>query len=119
MLSSHRTFLSLGIPLSLVAVGAAAQRHARLHTMQPGSNRPSPADLNLNNSGTLPRPDPRILKENQEELKKQVQQLYTLAGELKMETERTDSASVLSLPVLKKAEQIQKIAKHIQSLARG
>jgi hypothetical protein len=119
MHSSRRTFLSLGIPLSLVAIAAAAQRHAHLPTPQRGANRQSPADLNLGNSGSLPQPDPRILKENQEELKKQVQQLYTLAGELKMETERTDSASVLSLPVLKKAEQIQKIAKHIQSLARG
>jgi len=119
MHSSRRAFLSLGIPVSLVAVAAAAQRHAHFHTLDPASNRPSPADMTVGNSGSLPRPDPRILKDKQEELKKQVQQLYALAGELKMETERTDSASVLSLPVLKKAQKIQKIAKQIQLLARG
>lgn len=76
------------------------------------------ADWNL--GADQPRPDPRVaLRERHEEIKKQVRQLYDLAGELKMEAEKTDSAAVLSLPVLKKAEQIQKIAKHIQSLARG
>jgi hypothetical protein len=119
METSRRTFLSLGIPLSLVAVAAAAQRHVRFHAPDPTSNRVGPANLNLGNSGSFPRPDSRILKENQEELKRRAQQLYTLAGELKIETERTDSTSILSLPVVKKAREIQKIAKQIQSLARG
>ena len=119
MQSSRRVFLSLGIPVSLVAVAAAAQRRPRFHTLQPGSGqRPNPADLNL--GAEQPKPDPRaVLQERQEEIRKQVRHLYDLAGELKAETEKTDSTSVLSLPVLKKAEQIQKIAKQIQSLARG
>lgn len=117
MHSSRRSFLSLGFPLTLLA---AAQRAPRWHTVQPGSGwRPNPADLNLSGPPPAPKPDPRVLKEKAGEIKKQVQQLFDLASELKTETERTDSATVLSLPVLEKAEQIQKIAKHIQSLARG
>jgi hypothetical protein len=120
MQSSRRVFLLLGIPVSLAAAAAAAQRAPRWHTVQPGSGRTqNPADLNLSRTTPLPKADPRLLKEKQEEIKKQVQQLFNLASELKTEAEKTDSASVLSLPVLKKAEQIQKIAKHIQSLARG
>lgn len=119
MQSSRRVFLSLGIPTSLLAVTAAAQRHARFRPVLPASDRPSPADLGVNSSRTVAPPDPRILKEKQEELKKQVQELYALAGELKTETEKADASAVLSLPFLKKAQQIQKIAKHIQALARG
>ena len=77
------------------------------------------ADLDLTTMSSASKPDPRILKEKQAEIKKQVQRLYDLAGELKMETDKTDSSTVLSLPVIKKAKRIQKIAKQIQSLARG
>ncbi len=72
------------------------------------------------NAPTTPPPDPRAaLQERQEEIKKQVKQLYGLASQLNSEIDKTNSADVLSLQVMKKAEQIQKIAKHIQSLARG
>ena len=71
-------------------------------------------------AGDPPKPDPRVaLQQKQEEIRKEVLHLYRLAGELKQETDKTDSSALLSLPLLKKAEQIQKIAKHIQSLARG
>ena len=120
MHSSRRTFLSLGLPLTLCAAAAAAQRTPRWHTLPPGSGqRANPADLNLGSSTPVLKADPRLLQEKQEEIKKQVQQLFELASELKTEADKTDSTFVLSLPVLKKAQQIQKIAKHIQSLARG
>ena len=120
MQSSRRFFLSLGIPVSLVAVAAAAQRLPVFRRQKPESERQDDrADLDLTTTSSAPKPDPRILKEKQAEIKKQVQRLYDLAGELKMETDKTDSSTVLSLPVIKKAERIQKIAKQIQSLARG
>jgi hypothetical protein len=120
MQSSRRVFLSLGFPFTLFAATAAAQRWKRSTPLQTRTvETQSPADQKLAGSTPFPKPDPALLKQRQEEIKKQVQELYDLAGELKAETEKTDSASVLSLPVLKKAEKIQKIAKHIQSLARG
>jgi hypothetical protein len=42
-----------------------------------------------------------------------------LATELKEEVDKTDSAKVLSVPMLKKAEEIEKLAKDIKSRARG
>jgi hypothetical protein len=107
--------------MTLAAVRAAAQGTAkgRFPTLLP---RPGQQG---NNQGMInadpPKPvDPRVaLKERQDEIREQVEKLYELAGQLKSEAEKADAAHVLSLPILKKAEQIQKIAKHIESLARG
>ncbi len=60
-----------------------------------------------------------ILKANQKDIKRDVERLAELAQELKQEVEKTDSSEVLSLPLLRKAEEIEKLAKHIKSLARG
>ena len=60
-------------------------------------------------------PDPKtILKENQKEIKKDVDQLYKLAQELKEESEKTDAYNVLSLPMIRKAEEIEKLAHSVK-----
>lgn len=67
-----------------------------------------------------PKPDTRaLLKLNQKNIKKDVQRLFELAEELKKEVEKTDSADVLSLQMVRKAEEIEKLARHIKDLARG
>ncbi len=67
-----------------------------------------------------PGPDPRaVFKANQKEIKRDARRLAELAEELKKEVEKTDSAEVLSLPLVRKAEEIEKLAKHIKALARG
>lgn len=67
-----------------------------------------------------PQPDPHaILKQNEKDLKKDVQKLFELAEELKKEVEKTDSSEVLSLNLIRKAGEIEKLAKHIKSLAAG
>ncbi len=60
-----------------------------------------------------------LLKANQKDIRKDVQRLAELAEELKAEVEKTDSAEILSLPLVRKAEEIEKLAKHIKTLARG
>ena len=59
------------------------------------------------------------LEENEKEIKKKVDKLFQLATELKEEVDKTDSAKVLSLAMLKKAEEIEKLAKDIKSRAKG
>jgi membrane-associated HD superfamily phosphohydrolase len=59
------------------------------------------------------------LEENEKNIKKKVEKLFQLATELKDEVDKTDSAKVLSVPMLKKAEEIEKLAKDIKSRARG
>ncbi len=68
----------------------------------------------------LPRPNPRALfKLNQKELKHDAQRLLELAQALEKEVEKTDSAEVLSVSLVRKAQEIEKLAKHIKSLASG
>jgi hypothetical protein len=60
-----------------------------------------------------------VLKANDKDIKSNVLKLAELAEELKREVEKTDSANVLSLPMVHKAEEIERLAKHIATLARG
>ena len=67
-----------------------------------------------------PKLDPKlILEANQKEIKKSVEKLYDLASELKAEVEKTDSVHVLSIAMLRKTDEIEKLAKEIRSRAKG
>ena len=67
-----------------------------------------------------PKLDPKlILEANQKEIKKNVEKLFDLASELKAEVEKTDSVQVLSLAMVRKTEEIEKLAKDIRSRAKG
>jgi hypothetical protein len=59
------------------------------------------------------------LEENEKNIKKKVERLFQLASELKDEVDKTDSAKVLSVAMLKKAEEIERLAKDIKSRAKG
>jgi HAMP domain-containing protein len=67
----------------------------------------------------FPRDPKAILELRQKDIKKDVERLLELATELKKEVDKTDSSAVLSMPLLRKTEEIEKLAKHIRSLARG
>jgi hypothetical protein len=67
----------------------------------------------------LQPPAKAILEANDKDIKKSVERLYQLAGELKAEVEKTDSVQVLSLAMLKKTEEIEKLAREIRSRAKG
>jgi hypothetical protein len=60
-----------------------------------------------------------VLESNSKDIKKDVQKLYQLAGDLKSEVDKTDSVNILSLTLLKKVEEIEKLAKEIKSRAKG
>ena len=66
------------------------------------------------------RINPKAIEmQNQKELRANVSKLYDMALELKDQVERTDANSTLSLSVMKKAQQIEKLAKQIKNLTRG
>jgi hypothetical protein len=60
-----------------------------------------------------------MLQANQKGIKKDVERLYELASELKAEVEKTDSVQVLSVAMLRKTEDIERLAKEIRSRAQG
>ena len=142
---SRRDFLSIG---AIVAGGIApALGIANFQSQSDNPPRPKPdsggPSLRPNGAGNgqgqsnpfppvNPRRDPtaaedsgptpdrkEVLKANDKDIKSNVLKLAELAEELKREVEKTDSSNVLSLPMVHKAEEIERLAKHIATLARG
>jgi hypothetical protein len=69
---------------------------------------------------TPPKADPKqILKQNKTQIHDDVEKLFQLASDLKAEVEKTDFINVLSLSMLQKTEQIEKLAKQVRGLARA
>jgi hypothetical protein len=65
-------------------------------------------------------PDQKAIdRAKQQELRTDVSKLFEMVSELKEQVERTDTNSTLSLSVLKKAQQIEKLAKQIKEVAKG
>jgi hypothetical protein len=66
-----------------------------------------------------PRADPRTqLKEDQKELRRDVDRLLQLAKDLKDQSDKTPETDVLSLSLVKKVEDIEKLAHQIKDRIR-
>jgi hypothetical protein len=76
------------------------------------SNSPNSANFPPNSSKAM-------LEERQKSIKKDVEKLYELAAQLKTDVEKTDSTTVLSLAMLRRADEIEKLARQIKDHARG
>jgi hypothetical protein len=87
----------------------------------PSPNAPNPNfPPGLNGPDIKPGSDKQTINpQNQQEIKGDVQKLYELASELKDEVEKTDANATLSLSLVKKAEQIEKLAKKVKQLSKG
>jgi len=67
----------------------------------------------------FPNAEKKALTENDKDMKKKVDRLFALATELKAEVDKTDSSKVLSLNLVKKAEEIEKLAREIKNKGKG
>jgi hypothetical protein len=68
----------------------------------------------------VPRRDPQEeLRENQKNLRRDADHLLHLAQELKEEADKTEQTDVLSISLVHKAEEVEKLAKHIKGLVRA
>jgi hypothetical protein len=105
----------------LVTTGTMLGRVVGSATRQnPTSPRPQiPGQAPVVESPNAPSPEKRALDENERDIKKKVEKLYELAAELKAEVDKTDSSKVLSLNLLKKAEEIEKLAREIKNRSKG
>ncbi len=88
-------------------------------TPRPTQDRPTPTDAAPPDNPNIPSPEKRMLEENEKDIKKKVEKLYQLAAELKAEVDKTDSSKVLSLTMLKKTEEIEKLARDIRNRSKG
>ncbi len=115
IMNSRRMFL-----MNFAMVGASTSVLTFLSDPQVPGSRPQNPQQQKDDDANMPKPDPKMmLAANEKEIKKNVEKLYELASELKTEVEKTDSVKVLSLSMLKKAEEIERLAKEIRSRAKG
>lgn len=117
-MNTGRRFLFLGVAAALAgtkSLFAVPQRRAPA----PGIQRDSdPTDPNY--VPAPPAANPRAqLKENQKNLRRDVDQLLQFAKDLKDEADKTEQTDVLSITLVKKAEEVEKLAKKIRDLARA
>jgi hypothetical protein len=123
MKSGRRYFLST---FAVILAGARTLWAAGQSQMSPppftqlpdaskGSNRGEPDDM-----PPFPARDPRErLKESQKNLRRDADRLLQLANDLKDEAYKTEQTDVLSLSLIHKAEEVEKLAKQIRDLVRA
>jgi hypothetical protein len=115
--------VAFGMPLGLFCSAAFADAQNTLPSRPQSTQSPGPPPINQPTPSEPGKPNAKdtkeILKQNQRQIEENVEKIYKLAGELKDEVEKTDAANTLSLPMIQKAEQIEKLAKQVKNLARG
>jgi hypothetical protein len=112
MRESRRVFLGL-------AFGAAATVGAPAFAQQ-NPQAPSPTiPPTIPSLPPLHTRDREYLKENQARIKKDIARLSQLVDELQQGLDDSDTREVLSLDVIHKTEEIEKLAKQIRDLVRA
>jgi hypothetical protein len=112
-------FLGALVPAAALIASAAAAGQVQVPQPQPPGRQTPGREPPTLPPDDFPKVDKKtLLKDNQKQIQQDVQRLYTLASELKDEVSKTDSTTVLSLALVRKAEEIEKLAKQIKNLAR-
>ena len=119
MSQSRRTFVGAGAALAAASVLGAMPLAALGQSQNPTiPTNPFPPEPM---GGLPPRrigPAERM-KANQAQIKKSTVRLAELIVELQKDLEANDTTNVLSLGVIRKTEEIEKLARQIKSLVRG
>jgi hypothetical protein len=115
-MKTRRTFLG-----GMLFAGAATGLGGSLTLSQVPNipPKPQPAQEPGADNPNLPSPEKQMLEGNDKDIHKKVERLYQLATELKAEVDKTDSSKVLSMNLVKKAEEIEKLARDIKNRSKG
>jgi len=112
MHESRRAFLGLAFSFGAASAFAAAQQQMPMpdRPVMPEAMQPYP----------FPKRNPKAeLQANQERIKKDVLRLSQLVKDLQNGLDSNDTRQVLSIDVMRKAEEIEKLAKRIRESVRG
>ncbi len=123
-MDTRRSFLARLVVTGAVTVSgflveAAGAQAPEVPLSPRASQDKSGAPVEPPENPNLPSAEKRMLEANEKDIKKKVERLYELATELKAEVDKTDSSKVLSLTLLKKTEEIEKLAREIRSRSKG
>ena len=108
--------------LGLFALGAAvssAQTRSRFPSPPPPADTQNPAEAQASRQNSPPPARTAALLQNEKEFREGVARLYLLSGELKQEVDKTPTADVFSVQMYKRMKEIAKLAKQLQSKAKG
>lgn len=123
MHTGRRSFLGTIVALPALACFLAESRSQAPQPQNPHMPRRPDPQPETREPGEPPKPpkiDPQqLLLQNQKEIKEDAEKLFKLVTELRKEVNSTDSAKMLSLVLIHKADEIEKLAKQIKNLARG
>lgn len=119
MSDTRRKFLTVlaGAGALAVVPGGGLDGQDKKQGRPPATSPPTDDD----SSEAMPSKSPTkaLLEANEKDIKKNIEKLYQLVTDLKAEVEKTDSSQVLSLGLVKKAEEIEKLARDIKTRAKG
>ena len=123
MAPSRRTFLGLATAwAAALAVGAAARPQQSGNASSPDPRSEDPFE-DSDPTGPGPKFNPRqLLEANQKGIKKDVARLSEIVQDLQKQLDdkdTKDTKDILSLDVLRRTDEIERLAKHIRSLVRG
>jgi len=119
-MKARRSFLAGAVLMGICWVLVASPLRGQ-EPRPPLEPRPSQQDEGPNpkEGPSLPNAEKKILEDNDKDMKKKVERLYQLASELKEQVTKTDSSKVLSLDLMKKAEEIERLARDIKNRSKG
>jgi len=110
------------LKLIVGATGLAALGELNLRAQDPSERNPSrtTASGEKDSDGAMdPKRTKSVLEQNQKDIKKNIEKLFQLASELKEEVEKTDATTTLSLAMVRKTEEIEKLAHQIREKTKG
>lgn len=114
-----RLWILLGGMLAAMAAPSLYYAAQKLPQPIPSPNAPNQSYPPGLNGPDIKDPNAKTLDpQNQAEVKAEVEKLYALVFELREQMKQTDNKSVLSLNVVKRAQQIEKLAKDIKDRAK-
>jgi hypothetical protein len=86
---------------------------------RPSPNAPDP-NVPSGLDGPQPTKETKVIPPvNVKEIREEVDKMYELTSELKKQLETTDVSAMLSISVVDKAKQIEKLAKRVKDQAKG
>lgn len=121
MLSCRRRLLFIGfITMGATAFGIPSITAQNPNPIPPPRpHEPGTADESGNPPLPLAAGNKALLEQRQKDIKKDIEKLYDLVAGLKADIEKTDSTAVLSIGMVKKAEDVERLARQIKDLAKG
>lgn len=124
MRETRRIFLITLAAVAGCSVASNSSALGQVHSTKPFPSPPQSAETQNPAEAASAKSDPQTskriaLQQNEKEFRAGVERLYQLAGELKQEVDKTVTSQIFSVPMYKRTEEIERVAKLLKSKAKG